>query len=177
VDHTGFCVFSKLSTQTFLIGRGDVTFLHVTYTKPSQNVEKLTCVHGRFKSPFFLWLIHILKAVTMTMVMAITFFWSNMANPAMPRRRVLGYLCHFLVLRPRNSTASSGHGAWGRLRTSYLLGENWKRMPRVIHQTPPLQPRFLPPLICGSPRRQWGSFPPRFLELIGHAEASEGGLG
>jgi hypothetical protein len=53
VDHTGFCVFSKLFTKTFLIGRGDVTFLHVTYTKPSQNVEKLTCVHGRFKSPFF----------------------------------------------------------------------------------------------------------------------------
>ena len=49
VDHTGFCVFSKLFTQTFLIGRGDVTFPHVTYTKPSQNVEKLTCVHGRFK--------------------------------------------------------------------------------------------------------------------------------
>ena len=82
VDHTGFCAFSKLFTQTFLIGRGDVTFLHVTYTKPSQNVEKLTCVHGRFKSPFFLWLIQILKAVTMIMVTAITFFWSNMANPA-----------------------------------------------------------------------------------------------
>jgi hypothetical protein len=82
VDHTGFCVFSKLFTQTFLTGRGVVTFLHVTYTKPSQNVEKLTCVHGRFKSPFFLWLIQIMKAVTMIMVTAITFFWSNMANPA-----------------------------------------------------------------------------------------------
>jgi hypothetical protein len=80
VDHRGFCVFSKLFTQTFLIGRGDVTFLHVTYTKPSQNVEKLTCVHGRFKSPFFLWLIQILKAVT-----TITFFWSSMANPAIKR--------------------------------------------------------------------------------------------
>jgi hypothetical protein len=64
VDHTGFCVFSKLFTHTFLIGRGDVTFLHVTYTKPSQNVEKLTCAHERFKSPFFLWLMQILKAVT-----------------------------------------------------------------------------------------------------------------
>jgi hypothetical protein len=73
VDHTGFCVFSKLFTQTFLIGRGDVTFLHVTYAKPSQNVEKLTCVHGRFKSPFFLWLMQNLKAVTMMMVTAITF--------------------------------------------------------------------------------------------------------
>ena len=82
VDHTGFCVFRKLFTQTFLIGRGDVTFLHVTYTKPSQNVEKLTCVHGRFESPFFLWLIQILKAVTMIMVTAIKFFWSNIANPA-----------------------------------------------------------------------------------------------
>jgi hypothetical protein len=63
---------------------GDVTFPHVTYAKPSQNVEKLTCVHGRFKSPFFLWLIQILKAVTMIMVTAITFFWSWLANPAMP---------------------------------------------------------------------------------------------
>jgi hypothetical protein len=71
LDHTGFCVFSKLFTQTFLIGRGDVTFLHVTYTKPSQNVGKLTCVHGRFKSPLFLWLIQILKAVTMIMVRAL----------------------------------------------------------------------------------------------------------
>jgi hypothetical protein len=55
VDHTGFCVFSKLLKKTFLIGRGDVTFLHVAYTKPSQNVGKLTCLYGRFKSPFFLW--------------------------------------------------------------------------------------------------------------------------
>jgi hypothetical protein len=83
VDHTGFCAFSKLFTQTFLIGRGDVTFLHATYTKPSQNVEKLTCARGRFKSPFFLWLTQVLKAVTMVMVTAIAFFWSNMANPAM----------------------------------------------------------------------------------------------
>jgi hypothetical protein len=89
VDHTGFCVFRKLFTKTFLIGRGDVTFLHVTYTKPSKNVEKLTCAHGRFKSPFFLWLIQILKAVTMIMVTAIKCFWSNMANPAIDPRGIL----------------------------------------------------------------------------------------
>ena len=86
VDHTSFYVISKLFTQTFLIGRGDVTFLHVTYTKPSQNVEKLTCVHGRFKSPFFLWLIQILKAVAMIMVTAIACFWSFMRNPAIARK-------------------------------------------------------------------------------------------
>jgi hypothetical protein len=83
VDHTGFCVFGKLFTQTFWLAV--VTSLSYTppiQTTPSQNVEKLTCVHGRFKSPFFLWLIQILKAVTMIMVTAITFFWSKMANPA-----------------------------------------------------------------------------------------------
>jgi hypothetical protein len=82
VDHTSFHVISKLFTQKFLIGRGDVTFLHVAYTKHSQNIEKLTCVYGRFKNPFFLWLMQILKAVAMVMVTAITFFWSFMRNPA-----------------------------------------------------------------------------------------------
>jgi hypothetical protein len=84
VDHTSFYVISKLFTQTFLIGRGDVTFLYAAYTKHSQkkNVEKLTCVYGRFKNPFFLWLIQILKAVAMAMVTAIAFFWSFMRNPA-----------------------------------------------------------------------------------------------
>jgi hypothetical protein len=73
MNHTYFCVISKLFTQTFLIGRGDVTFLYAAYTKPSQNVGKLTCVYGRFKSPFFLWLIQILKAVTVAVVTAIIF--------------------------------------------------------------------------------------------------------
>jgi hypothetical protein len=82
VDNTNFYVISKLFTQTLLIGRGDVTFLHIAYTV--QNLvkcRKLTCVHGRFNDLFFLWLIQILKAVTMIMVTAITFFWSFMRNP------------------------------------------------------------------------------------------------
>ena len=86
VDHTSFYVISKLFTQTFLIGRGDVTFLHIAYVKSTKNVGKLTCVFGRFKNPFFLWLIQILKAVTMIMVTAIAFFWSFMRNPAIPLR-------------------------------------------------------------------------------------------
>ena len=69
-----FYVISKLFKQTFLIGRGDVTFLHIAYVKSTKNAGKLTCVFGRFKNPFFLWLIQILKAVTMIMVTAITFF-------------------------------------------------------------------------------------------------------
>ena len=78
VDHTSFYVISKLFTQTFLIGRGDVTFLHIAYVKSTKNVGKPTCVFGRFKNPFFLWLIQILKTVTMIMVTAIAFFWSFM---------------------------------------------------------------------------------------------------
>jgi rRNA processing protein Gar1 len=74
VDHTSFYVISKLFTQTFLIGRGDVTFLHIACVKSTKNVGKLACVFGRFKNPFFLWLIQILKAVTMIMVTAIAFF-------------------------------------------------------------------------------------------------------
>ena len=77
VDHTGFYVITKVFTKTFLIGRGYVTFLHITYTEPSKNVGKLTrvtCVNGRFKNPFFLWLIEIFKAATMILVTAITFF-------------------------------------------------------------------------------------------------------
>jgi hypothetical protein len=53
VDHTRFCVIRKLLTQTFLIGRGDVTFLHIAYVKSTKNVGKLTCAFGRFKNPFF----------------------------------------------------------------------------------------------------------------------------
>ena len=81
-DHTSFYVISKLFTQTFLIGRGNATFLYIAYVKSTKNVGKLTCVFGRFKNPFFLWLIQILKAVTMIMVTAIAFFWSFMRNPA-----------------------------------------------------------------------------------------------
>ena len=88
VDHTSFYVISKLFTQTFLIGRGDVTFLHIAYVKSTKNVGKPTCVFGRFKNPFFLWLIQILKTVTMIMVTAIAFFWSFMRNPAIGTRRV-----------------------------------------------------------------------------------------
>jgi hypothetical protein len=82
VDHTGFCVISKLFTQTFLIGHGDVTFLHIAHVKSTKNVGKLACAFGRFKNPFFLWLIQILKAVTMIMATAIAFFWSFTRNPA-----------------------------------------------------------------------------------------------
>ena len=61
VDHMSFYVISKLFTQTFLIGRGDVTFLHISYVKSTKNVGKPTCVFGRFKNPFFLWLIQIFE--------------------------------------------------------------------------------------------------------------------
>jgi hypothetical protein len=59
VDHTSFYVINKLFTQTPLIGRGDVTFLHIAYVKSTKNVGKLTCIFGRFKNPFFLWLIRL----------------------------------------------------------------------------------------------------------------------
>jgi hypothetical protein len=65
-----------------LIGRGDVTLLHVAYAKSTKNAGKLTCVYGRSKDPFFLWLTQILKAVTMVVVTAIAFFWSFTRNPA-----------------------------------------------------------------------------------------------
>jgi rRNA processing protein Gar1 len=65
-----------------LIGRGDVTFLHIAYVKSTKNVGKLTCVFGRFKNPFFLWLIKILKAATMIMVTAIAFFLVIYAQPS-----------------------------------------------------------------------------------------------
>ena len=72
------------------VGRGDVTFLlHIAYVKSTKNVGKLACVFGRFKNPFFLWLIQILKAVTMIMVTAIAFFWSFTRNPAIMRQIVL----------------------------------------------------------------------------------------
>jgi hypothetical protein len=35
-----------------LIGRGDITFLHIAHVKSTKNVGKLTCVFGRFKEPF-----------------------------------------------------------------------------------------------------------------------------
>jgi hypothetical protein len=44
------------------------------YTKTLSKIEKLTFVGRRFKSPFFLWPIQILKAVMMIMAMAIAFF-------------------------------------------------------------------------------------------------------
>jgi hypothetical protein len=82
VDHTSFYVISKLFTQTFLIGRGDVTFLHIAYVKSTKNVGKPTLRIRAIQEPIFLWLIQILKAVTMIMVTAIAFFWSFMRNPA-----------------------------------------------------------------------------------------------
>jgi hypothetical protein len=44
-----------------LIGRGDVTFLYIAFVKSTKNIGKLTCVFGRFKNPFFLSLMQILK--------------------------------------------------------------------------------------------------------------------
>ena len=82
VDHMSFYVISKLFTQTFLIGRGDVTFLHIAYIKSTKNVGKLTCVFGRFKNPFFLWLMQILRAVAMGVVACVALFWSSVPNPA-----------------------------------------------------------------------------------------------
>jgi hypothetical protein len=83
-DHASFNLIRKLFIQAFLIGRGDVTALHVAYTKSSKNFEKLTFDYGRFKSPPFLWLMQILKAVTMVMIVvtAVACFWSFIRNPA-----------------------------------------------------------------------------------------------
>jgi hypothetical protein len=48
-------------------GCGDVTSLYKNLVK---KIEKLTFAGRRFKSPVFLWLIQILKAVTMGVVAA-----------------------------------------------------------------------------------------------------------
>jgi hypothetical protein len=53
VDHTGFCVFSKLFTQTFLIGRGDVTYLHVAYARPSQKFRETNLRVRAIQEPVF----------------------------------------------------------------------------------------------------------------------------
>jgi hypothetical protein len=51
--------------------------------KPSQKHKNLTFEGRRFRSPLFLQLKQILKAVAMGVVASIEVFWSNMANPAM----------------------------------------------------------------------------------------------
>jgi hypothetical protein len=51
--------------------------------KPSQTkIEKLTSVGRRFKSPFFLWLTQILKAVAMGVVAACGTFLARWAQPS-----------------------------------------------------------------------------------------------
>jgi hypothetical protein len=56
------------------------------YTKSARRPRhnRLEVIHKNVSDWFYGWvaLIQILKAVTMIMVTAITFFWSNMANPA-----------------------------------------------------------------------------------------------
>jgi hypothetical protein len=55
-----------------MIGRGDVTYAGSIIR--SENTGKPTFYHRRFKSPFFLWLTQILKAVAVIVVAAITLF-------------------------------------------------------------------------------------------------------
>jgi hypothetical protein len=57
-----------------------------SYTKNLvKNKKNLTSEGRRFRSPFFLCLMHNLKAVTTGVVASIEFFWSIMANPAISR--------------------------------------------------------------------------------------------
>jgi hypothetical protein len=49
MDH----LHQNLFTQTFMIGLGDVTFLHIAHEKSNENTGKLTFNYRRFKSPFF----------------------------------------------------------------------------------------------------------------------------
>ena len=60
MDHTNTQWTTRAFTQLasylhkrFLIGRGDVTFLHIACVKSTKNFGKLTCVFGRFRNPFF----------------------------------------------------------------------------------------------------------------------------
>jgi hypothetical protein len=55
---------------------------HLPIQKPSQKRKNLTFIGRRFRSPFFLCLTQILKAVTTGVVAAIALFWSNKPNPA-----------------------------------------------------------------------------------------------
>jgi hypothetical protein len=79
VDHTGFCFYliCELFKQTFVIGLGDVTSLHIAHTKPTvvKISENQLLTTGDPRARFFLWLIQILKAVAMVVVAAIALFW------------------------------------------------------------------------------------------------------
>jgi rRNA processing protein Gar1 len=107
-DHTSFYVISKLFTQTFLIGRGNATFLYIAYVKSTKNVGKLTCVFGRFKNPFFLWLIQILKAVTMVMVTAIAFLVIY-AQPSHISHDMVGHKWHLSDIIKRFADGGRRH--------------------------------------------------------------------
>jgi hypothetical protein len=58
----------KFCPQNAFWGLGWLWRRHLPVQKPSQKIEKLTFSGRRFKSPFFLWLIQILKAVAMGVV-------------------------------------------------------------------------------------------------------------
>jgi hypothetical protein len=121
VDHTSCYVISKLFTQTpFLIGRGDATFLHVSY------VGKLTCVHGRFKDPFLLWLIQILKAVTTIMVYGDYIFGSFLRNaqPSHATARIPGSPSDRWALDAHTHTCHAARSPRTIHRKRDLLGSN-----------------------------------------------------
>ena len=53
VDHTSFYVTSKLFTQTFLIGRGEVTSLHIAYVKSTKKCRKTNLRVRAIQEPVF----------------------------------------------------------------------------------------------------------------------------
>jgi hypothetical protein len=53
VDHTSFYVISKLFTQTFLIGRGEVTSLHIAYVKSTKKCRKTNLRVRAIQEPVF----------------------------------------------------------------------------------------------------------------------------
>jgi hypothetical protein len=87
MDHTSFYVISKLFTQTFLIGRGDVTSLHIAYVKSTKKCRKTSLRIRPIQEPVF----SVANADfeggddDHGYDTAIAFFWSFTHNPAIPK--------------------------------------------------------------------------------------------
>jgi hypothetical protein len=103
-----FPIALKLFTKKFLIGSINRMRRHLLIQKPSQKHKNLTSESKRFRSPFFLCLIQILKAVAMGVVASIELFWPNTANPAIAAVWLLRRLC--------NCRFGSGTAAWAQKR-------------------------------------------------------------
>jgi hypothetical protein len=69
-----------------LVGRGNVTFLHIAYTKSSKNVGKLAFVYGRFKNPFFSVANTDFEGGENDHCYGDCIFWSSMRNPAIAKK-------------------------------------------------------------------------------------------